>query len=88
MKQFSNSMQIVVTKLYATFQSDQTNRNMTFLSNTFTLIKTDFIFKLNQAFAMAIASNMNITITKMHKKVGFIVTNYNKHKIVPIDFIM
>ncbi len=48
MKQSSDSMQIVVAELHATFQSDQTSRNMTFLSLTFTLIRTDLIFKPNQ----------------------------------------
>jgi len=41
-------MQIVVIELCATFQSDQTNRNMKFLNNTFTLIKIDLIFKPNE----------------------------------------
>jgi hypothetical protein len=41
-------MQIIVIELHATFQSDQTNRNMTFLNNTFTLIKTNLIFKWNE----------------------------------------
>jgi hypothetical protein len=41
-------MKIVVTKLHATFQSDQTSRNMTFPNSIFTLIRTNLIFKLNQ----------------------------------------